>query len=58
MNKIQHLYACHSRGLRFFVEPLVFVAAAEHQRSASWSKMYGAEREEEEETKKLAATDR
>ena len=40
MNKIQHLYACHCRGLRFVVEPLVFVVAAEHTRSESWRKMY------------------
>jgi len=30
MNKIQHLYACSAAGLRFVVEPGVFVAAAEH----------------------------
>ena len=41
MNKIQHLYACSQAGLRFVVEPGVFVAAAEHERSEAWRKMYG-----------------
>ena len=40
MNKIQHLYACSAAGLRFVVEPGVFVAAAEHARSEAWRTMY------------------
>ena len=43
MNKIQQLYACNARGLRFVVEPHVFVAAAEHKRSTSWKTMYSAD---------------
>ena len=47
MNKVSHLYEVASRGVKFVVMPEVFIAAREHQRSHSYQRVFGEDRNPE-----------
>ena len=47
MNKVSHLYEVASRGAEFVVMPEVFIAAREHQRSHSYQRVFGEDRDPE-----------
>jgi hypothetical protein len=47
MNKVSHLYEVASTGVEFVVMPEVFIAAREHQRSHSYQRVFGEDRDPE-----------